>query len=202
MPDPVQSSVPATPLMSRTLKRLLFIATLGFLFLLRFPTNEILLTVLGIATLIGLVYYLASGQASQDSTSIYPTADLSRLFTRQRTHFIPSNWLPTHALISSVDQHRWNSGNLFSFGITGVLVQMQPDLLYVCFQYKVAGALCTNGFIVACDKQDRFFEEIAAKAAGTESIAIHFDLANPSDAIPTDPTWHGWPIRYFRITKP
>jgi hypothetical protein len=79
---------------------------------------------------------------------------------------------------------------------------MQPDLLYVSFQYKVAGALYTNGFIVACDKQDRSFEEIAAKAAGAESIAIHFDLANPSDAIPTDPTWHGWPIRYFRITKP
>jgi hypothetical protein len=67
---------------------------------------------------------------------------------------------------------------------------MQPDLLYV------------NGFIVACDHDDHFFEQIAAKAAGTESIAIHFDLANPSDAIPTDPTWHGWPIRYFRITKP
>jgi hypothetical protein len=201
MPDPAQTSAPANPRMSRTLKRLLFIATLGFLFLLRFPTNEILLTVLGIAALIGLVYYLASGQASQDSTSIYPTADLSRLFTRQRTHFIPSNWLPTHALISSVDQHRWNSGNSFSFG-AAVLLQMQPDLLYVSFQYKVAGALYTNGFIVACSSHDRFFEEIATKAAGTESIAIHFDLANPSDAIPTDPTWHGWPIRYFRITKP
>jgi hypothetical protein len=201
MPDPAQTSVPATPRMSGTLKRLLFIATLGFFFLLRFPTNEILLTVLGIAVLIGLVYYLASGQASPDPTSIYPLDDLSRLFTRQRTHFIPTDWLPTHALISSVGQHRWNSGSSFSFGV-GVLVQMQPDLLYVSFQYKVAGAQYTNGFIVACDQGDRFFEENAAKAAGTESIAIHFDLANPADAIPTDPTWHGWPIRYFRITKP
>jgi hypothetical protein len=202
MPDPTQTSVPAIPPMSGTLKRLLFIATLGFMLLLRFSTNEVLITVSCVAVLIGLVYYLASGRAAPDPTSIYPMDDLSRLFTRQRTHFIPADWLPTHALISSVDQHRWNSGNSFSFGITGVLVQMQPDLLYVCFQYKVAGALYTNGFIVACDKQDRFFEEIAAKAAGTESIAIHFDLANPSDAIPTDPTWHGWPIRYFRITKP
>ena len=201
MPDPMQTSVPATPRMSRTLKHLLFIATIGFMFLLRFTTNEILLTVLGIAALIGLVYYLASGQASPDPTSIYPLDDLSRLFTRQRTHFIPTDWLPTHALISSVDQHRWNSGNSFSFGAGG-LFQMQPDLLYVSFQYKVAGALYTNGFIVACDQHDRFFEQIAAKATGTESIAIHFDLANPSDAIPTDPTWHGWPIRYFRITKP
>ncbi len=204
MPDPAQTSAPAIARMSGTLKRLLFIGTLGLVFLLEFSTNEILLTVLGIAALIGLVYYLASGQASPDPTSIYPLDDLSRLFTRQRTHFIPTDWLPTHALISSVDQHRWNSGNSlnsFSFG-TAVLVQMQPDLLYVSFQYKVAGALYTNGFIVACDQHDRFFEQIAAKAAGTESIAIHFDLANPSDAIPTDPTWHGWPIRYFRITKP
>ena len=56
------------------------------------------------------------------------------------------------------------------------------------FQYKVVGALYTNGFIVACDQHVRFFEQIAAKATGTESIAIHFDLANPSDAIPTEPT--------------
>src|ERR1700676_1753637 len=145
MPDPMQTSVPATPRMSRTLKHLLFIATVGFMFLLRFTTNEILLTVLGIAALIGLVYYLASGRASPDSTSIYPADDLSRLFTRQRTHFIPSNWLPTHALISSVDQHRWSSGNSFSFG-AGALFQMQPDLLYVSFQYKVAGALYTNEY--------------------------------------------------------
>jgi len=201
MPDPTQTSVPATPRMSSTLKGLLFIATLGFVFLLEYSTNEVLLTVSCIAVLIGLVYYLASGRASPDPTSIYPLGDLSRLFTRQRTHFIPSDWLPTHALISSVGQHRWGSGSSFSFGTAG-LVQMQPDLLYVCFQYKVAGALYTNGFIVACDQHERSFEEIAAKTAGTESIAIHFDLANPSDAIPTDPTWHGWPIRYFRITKP
>lgn len=154
-PDPMQTSVPATPRLSRTLKRLLFIATIGFVFLLRFTTNEILLTVLCIAVLIGLVYYLASGQASPDPTSIYPLDDLSRLFTRQRTHFIPTNWLQTHGLISSVDQHRWNSENSFSFG-SAVLVQMQPDLLYVSFQYKVAGALYTNGFIVACDQHDRF----------------------------------------------
>jgi hypothetical protein len=202
MPDPTQTSAPDNPWLSRTLKRrLLFIAILGFIFLFRYSTNEILVTVLCIAALIGLVYYLASGKAAGDPTSIYPLDDLSRLFTRQRTHFIPSSWLPTHALISSVGQHRWNSESLFSFS-TAVLVQMQPDLLYVSFQYKVAGALYTNGFIVACDQHDRFFEEIAAKAPGTESIAIHFDLANPSDAIPTDPTWHGWPIRYFRITKP
>jgi hypothetical protein len=190
--------------MSGMLKRLFFIAALGFVLLLEYSTNELLVTVLGIAVLIGLIYYLASGQASPDPTSIYPLDDLSRLFTRQRRHFIPSNWLPTHALISSVDQHSWNSGNSFpSFSFsTAALMQMQPDLLYVCFQYKVAGALYTNGFIVACDQDDRSFEEIAAKAADTESIAIHFDLANPSDAIPTDPTWHGWPIRYFRITKP
>ncbi len=201
MPDLTQTPVPAAPQMSRTLKSLLSIATLGFVLLLKYSTNDILLTILCITALIGLVYYLASGQASPDPTSIYPIDDLSRLFTRQRRHFIPPNWLPTHALISSVGQHRWNSGNSFSFG-AAVLVQMQPDLLYVSFQYKVAGALYTNGFIVACSQDDRSFEEIAAKAAGTESIAIHFDLANPSDAIPTDPTWHGWPIRYFRITKP
>jgi hypothetical protein len=78
MPDPTHTSVPATPRMSRNLKRLLFIATIGFVFLLRFTTNEILLTVLGIVALIGLVYYLASGQASPDSTGIYPADDLSR----------------------------------------------------------------------------------------------------------------------------
>jgi hypothetical protein len=187
--------------MSGTLRCLLWIAVLGFIFVFKYSTNEILVTVLCIAVLLWLVYYLASGRASPDPTSIYPLDDLSRLFTRQRTHFIPADWLPTHALISSVGQHRWNSGNSFSFGVS-VLVQMQPDLLYVSFQYKVNGALYTNGFIVACDQHDRAFEAIAAKAAGTESIAIHFDLANPSDAIPTDPTWHGWPIRYFRITKP
>jgi hypothetical protein len=201
MPDPSQTSATATPRMKGTLRGLLFIAALGFVFLLEYSTNEVLVTVSCIVVLIGLVYYLASDRASPDPTSIYPLDDLSRLFTRQRTYFIPYNWLPTHALISSVDQHRWNSENSFSFG-TAVLVQMQPDLIYVCFQYKVAGALYTNGFIVACDKHDLFFEEIAAKAAGAESIAIHFDLANPADAIPTDPTWHGWPIRYFRITKP
>jgi hypothetical protein len=100
----------------------------------------------------------------------------------------------------SVDQHRWNSENSFSFG--SLALQTQADLIYVRFQYKVNGAQHTNGFIVAFDQHDGFFEEIAAKAAGTESIAIHFDLAHPSDAIPTDPTWHGWPVRYFRIAKP
>jgi hypothetical protein len=203
MPDPSQTSAPATPRMKGTLRGLLFIAALGFVFLLEYSTNEVLVTVSCIVVLVALVYYLASGRAAPDPTSIYPLDDLSRLFTRQRTHFIPSDWLPTHALISSVDQHSWNSGNSISFSFsTAALVRMQPDLIYVRFQYKVAGALYTNGFIVACDQLDRSFEEIAAKAAGTESIAIHFDLANPADAIPTDPTWHGWPIRYFRITKP
>jgi hypothetical protein len=203
MPDPTQTSVPATPRMSGILKRLFYITALCFMFLMRYSSNLLLITVLGTAVLIGLIYYLASGHAAPDPTSIYPLDNLSRLFNRQRRHFIPSGWLPTHALISSVDQHSWNSGSAFTFSFsTAALVEMQPDLLYVCFQYKVAGALYTNGFIVACDQHDRFFEEIAAKAAGTESIAIHFDLANPSDAIPTDPTWHGWPIRYFRITKP
>jgi hypothetical protein len=204
MPDPTQTSAPDTPWISGALKRrIVFIAIFGFLLLLQYSTNEILNTVLGVAVLIGLIYYLASGQAAGDPTSIYPMDDVSRLFTRQRTHFIPPDWLPTHAIIASVDQHSSNSGNSISFSFsTAALVQMQPDLVYVSFQYKVAGELYKNGFIVACDKQDRFFEEIAAKAAGTESIAIHFDLANPSEAIPTDATWHGWPIRYFRITKP
>jgi len=83
--------VPAAPRMSGILKLVCFIATLGFVLLLENSTNELLLTVLCIAVLIGLVYCLASGRASPDPTSIYPLDDLSRLFTREQRHFIPSN---------------------------------------------------------------------------------------------------------------
>ena len=99
MSDPVQTSAPAAPRMSGTLKCLVCIAALSFVWVLEYSTNEALVTVSCIAALIGLVYVLASGRVSPDPASIDPIDDLSRLFTRQRSHFIPSGWLPSHALV-------------------------------------------------------------------------------------------------------
>jgi hypothetical protein len=173
--------------MSKTAIYVLAGILVAFLCLLAFPASETALSLLGVAAVAGLIYVLRSVDFSGESSVSNLSHDLSKSLNVKRRLNIP-NWPITQAAVTSVTRKLGQPASVVS-------AHNYPDLIYVTFQYEIAGILYSNEFIAICNPHDRLFEEIALKAAGNESVSVRYDPNNPSDSLPADKTWHNWSIR-------
>jgi hypothetical protein len=146
--------------------------------------NAGVLVFLGIVLAVGLVYLLWARDYSRRPHPYDLFTGSEKEEVAKHSAEIPE-WRTTDARVVSVESE--TGGSIDS----GVATSNVPDMVIVKFAYKVGGREYENEFAVISDPDDRWFQEIAARAAGKEVVRIQYDPQQPEHCVLFTGTWHG-----------
>jgi hypothetical protein len=127
-----------------------------------------------------LYYLLLSGKASGGPMQY----NLSRMLDLKRKSGIP-HWPVIEATVTKATRTTYD---VMSYD------RITPDKIDVAFEYEIAGIRHENCFVVLYPPVEGYWAALAANVAVGERVTIRYDPENPSDSIPAEKTWHGWPV--------
>jgi len=128
-----------------------------------------------------LAFLLLSGKLSSGPMQY----NLSRIFDFERKLRIP-RWPLIQATVTQATRTIYSTFTDFH--------RVTPDKIDVAFEYEVAGIRYENRFVVLYPPRDSYWAGLATNLAVGEKLTIRYDPENPSDSIPAEETWHGWPV--------
>jgi len=128
------------------------------------------------------LYYLLLSRKASGGPMQY---NLSRMFDFKRKRGIP-HWPVIPATVTQATR------TVYSISMS--YRRITPDKIDVAFEYEVAGSRYQNRFVVLHPPAEGYWAGLATNLAVGEKVTVRYDPENPSDSIPAEKTWHGWPV--------